>query len=618
MSRLPTVALVAIAAVVVGAGAGGCGNAAQVRHDRRWLKELTPPPLGVEHPLGGTPKIARIRVFADEDYRSQHVRWREEIQEQVDDANQLLIPAIGLQLEIAEIKPWAVRSAARELEDLEDQLEHEDPADDVAWVVGMVSSLPIVAAGFEQLGVARPLGRHFVLRGFADPEERKAFAQDLPTLEPAEREWLYDARRKHKLTALFVHELGHTLGAPHETDEGWVMNATYSTKMSTLSEQSRKLMETALDGWIAIPHEPASATAARVLKYVDENPWGGWNEDDLAQLHALLEQLATTPAGAGTGGATGDLPVPAAAFPQFQEAQALAQRGKYDDALAALEALIAAYPSAAELRIAVCQVTLAKDGAESPTAVAACDRALEVAPADPRPIFARVDALVAAHREADAVALLPRAEALAGDSPQAWEHIAAIYQSQTMISAAEAAIAHAHPAPNHPVLAWASRLRARYGLPPDGKKRVPAADEAAYVAAVRDILDLVYASKFPDAEAKARAAERRWPGTPGVLGARCDLALRRGSAAAAAALCDQAIKAWPGAAWAQYLRGVMELQHGKTKPAIVALRAAIAAEPELAQAYRTLGKALALAGDTAGHDALDAEYQQRFGARLPD
>ena len=165
---------------------------------------------------------------------------------------------------------------------------------------------------------------------------------------------------------------------------------------------------------------------------------------------------------------------------------------------------------------------------------------------------------------------------------------------------------------------WATRLRARYGLPPAGKAKIPEADEPTYVAAVREILDLVYASKFPAAEAKARLADKRWPRTPGVLGARCDLALRKGSAPAASALCDQAIKAWAGAAWAQYLRGVIALQRGKTAPAITALKAAVAAEPELAAAYRTLGKAYTMAGDRAGHDALDADYQQRFGSRLPD
>lgn len=608
-----SLATVAVAALIAIAGC----NEAQVRHDRRWLKDLTPAPLGVDKPIEGEPRVARIRVYADEDFRSQHVRWRQEVQEQLDDANQLLVPALGVRLEAVEVKPWAYRSASHELREVIVALEALDPGDDVAWVIGMVSSLPIVAAGFEELGMARSLGRHFVLRGFADQEERKAFEAGLPTLTPAQRDGLFETRRKHKLTTLFVHELGHTLGAPHETDAAWVMHGSYHIGMATMSDQSRRLMALALDGWLAEPREPAPELARRLLAFVDQNEWGGWSEDEAALLRASLAQLATTPAATNPGD-TRDLPVPAAAFEQYRAAQLLAQRGKHALALAELDALIAAYPSAAELRVAVCEIHLAKDGPTAPTALAACDRALEISPGDPRPIFARIDALVAGGQLPAALALVPAAEALAGKNPAAWERIAAIYQGQTMITAAERAITHLDGADDHPVRGWASRLRARYGLPPEGKARVPAADEAAYVAAIREILDLVYASKFPAAETRARAAEKRWPGTPGVLGARCDLALRRGSAAAASALCDRAIKAWPGAAWAQYLRGVIALQRGKPAPAIKALRAAIAAEPELSAAYRTLGKALTLAGDSAGHAALDAEYRQRFGARLPE
>ena len=605
-------------ALVIGAAllaAVGC-NEAQVRHDRKWLQLLTPAPLGVEHPHTGEPRTALIRVYVDEDFRSQRFRWRQDVLEQIDDANDLLIPALGIRLEAKEILPWDVRSASRELGDMVTELEQRDPGDDVAWVVGMVSSVPIIAAGFEQLGVARPLGRHVILRGFAEQEERRDFEKYLPSLAPEQRGWLYDARRKHKLTALFVHEVGHTLGAPHELDASWVMSPSYQPTMSTLSEQSRKLMSLTLDTWLLQPHEATALTAKRLMTLVDETPWGGWSEDDAALLHATLQQLATMTA--PTAGEAHDLPVPPAAYPQFQEAQTLARQGKFADALATLAALIAAYPSAAELRIAVCEVQLAKDGPTAPAAIAACDHALAINPGDPRPIFARIDALAAAKQLPAALALLPQAEALAGDEPAAWERIAAIYQSQGLISGAEAAIGHLKDAPEHPVRGWASRLRARYGLPPTGKARVPVADEGAYIAAVREILDLVYASKFPAAEAKAKVAEKRWPNTPGVLGARCDLALRRGAPAAAAALCDRAIKAWSGAAWPQYLRGVMALQRGKTRPAIVALAAAIAAEPELAQAYRTLGKAYTLAGDKAAHDALDATYQQRFNNRLPE
>lgn len=593
-----------------------CGGA-QERHDQRWKAKLTPAPLGVDHPHEGEPRVARVRVYADEDFRAQHVHWKQDIQEQLDDANQLLIPAIGLRVEAIELKPWEVRTASRELADVIADLEHLDAGDDVAWVIGMVSSLPIVAAGFEQLGMARPLGRHVVLRGFADQEEAKAFEQGLPTLSSYDREALEDARRKHKLAALLVHELGHTLGAPHEVDATWVMNPSYQIAMATLSEQSRRLMLLTLERWLEQPHEPAGAMAGRLLTFMDENPWGGWNEDEANELRAALGQIASAPATA-TGDVTGPPPVPAAALEQFRGAQLLARRGKYDEALGELDALLAAYPSAPELRLGVCQITLAKDGPTAATAIAACDRALEVSPGDPRPIFARIDALFAAKDAAGALALVPRAEALAANDRAAWEQIAAIYQGQGMITSAEGAIAHVAPGADHPVVTWAARRRARYGLPPDGKGKVPPADEAAYVTAVRELLDLVYASKFPAAEAKAKAAEKRWPGTPGMLGARCDLALRKGAPAAAVGYCDKAIKVWPGAAWAQYLRGVMALQKGKTAPAITALRAAIAAEPELAAAYRTLGKAYSMAEDKAAHDALDAEYGQRFGARLPD
>ena len=44
-------------------------------------------------------------------------------------------------------------------------------------------------------------------------------------------------------------------------------------------------------------------------------------------------------------------------FTPDRDLQALAARGKYVEALAALDALIAAYPSAAELRTAVCVCT---------------------------------------------------------------------------------------------------------------------------------------------------------------------------------------------------------------------------------------------------------------------
>jgi hypothetical protein len=62
----------------------------------------------------------------------------------------------------------------------------------------------------------------------------------------------------------------------------------------------------------------------------------------------------------------------------------------------------------------------------------------------------------------------------------------------------------------------------------------------------------------------------------------------------------------------------MLAQGNKLPAGIASLRDAIAAEPELAQAYRALGKASRRAGDAAAKAQLATEYQARFGAALPE
>jgi tetratricopeptide (TPR) repeat protein len=215
--------------------------------------------------------------------------------------------------------------------------------------------------------------------------------------------------------------------------------------------------------------------------------------------------------------------------------------------------------------------------------------------------------------------MLARAEARAGDRPPTWDRIAAIYQAAGRVTQAERAAARAGgPSGGHPVALWATRTRARYGLPPDAARfRIAPDDEGAYVAAVRELLDLIYAGKTGPAQAKARAAEKKWKGAPGILAARCDLHLRLGDKGAAKRLCAQAVAAWPGTAWAHYLEGVIALQEHKDERAVATLRAAIAADPELAQAYRALGKALTRVKDDPGWGALAKDYQRQFGQALP-
>ena len=107
----------------------------QKKLQRRELAQITPAPLESTRPWKGEPRRLKVRVYLDEDFRSQTIRWKQQIEEQFDDANQFLEPALGIRLEVVAYKPWAQRSASESMETLVRALEAHDQADDVAWVV---------------------------------------------------------------------------------------------------------------------------------------------------------------------------------------------------------------------------------------------------------------------------------------------------------------------------------------------------------------------------------------------------------------------------------------------------------------------------------------------------
>ncbi len=609
-------------AIAVGACFGGTIGPDTKKLQRHELRRATPLPLETTVPWAKDPRVMKVRVWVDEDFRAQNVRWRAQLEEQLDDANQFLVPALGLRLDVIAFEPWDVRSADRSVTEVLESLEARDPGDDVGWVIGYVSSLSNVSSSFDQIGMARPLGRHVVVRGYADAGERTMFAQAYPDTSGDEREVVHQARRRHKQTVVLIHELVHTLGGIHELDAAWIMHAAYAVEMRMLSDRCLELAQIVLDERLKPATEQnLRELAGRMVGYLDATAWGGWDNDEKQQaLVHLRATMNSAPVGGG-GMAAPDIPVPPAAYDQFKRAQSLARQGKSAEALAELDALVAAYPATAEIRQAICEVHIGATGPGSEAAVTACTRATEITPDDPRPYLARVEAFLSANDRPHALELVAQVEERAAERAPVWDRIAAIYQATGRITQAEAAAARSAAITNagtHPVTEWATRTRARYGLPPDARRwKITPADEGAYVAAVRELLDLVYAGKIGQAQARARAAEKKWKGAPGILGARCDLHLRQGETAAAKKLCAQAIAAWSGAAWAHYLEGVMALQARKDSRAITSLRAAITADPELAQAYRALGKALGRTRDTAAWTTLADDYQRRFGQSLP-
>ena len=98
------------------------------------------------------------------------------------------------------------------------------------------------------------------------------------------------------------------------------------------------------------------------------------------------------------------------------------------------------------------------------------------------------------------------------------------------------------------------------------------------------------------------------------------LHLRQTQLEPAKAACNKALAADPNESWALYLSGVIALKDTSTagtKNGIEKLKKAIAVDPDLGQAWRTLAKAYARAKDKAAYDELNKSYAKKFGQPLP-
>jgi predicted Zn-dependent protease len=224
----------------------GEGKSARQSQHEVAAEHVAPSSFERSHEWDGKISTLRIRVWADDAYRAQNLHWQQTFEDQLEHANEVLGGLFGVRL-VPELRNWSRGAPDATLEDSLQALAELDPGDDVLTVVGLTSSLGIVAATFEKLGVAEVGGRHMVLRGYADIEERRTFDRFFTELRTDERELLYQARRRHKTTGLLLHELGHNLGAEHVPDEDTLMHASYSEHAAKFDPHSRALILASFD-----------------------------------------------------------------------------------------------------------------------------------------------------------------------------------------------------------------------------------------------------------------------------------------------------------------------------------------------------------------------------------
>jgi hypothetical protein len=94
------------------------------------------------------------------------------------------------------------------------------------------------------------------------------------------------SRRQHRATAILLHELGHVLGALHETARDSLMHPTYDLKMDHYGAYSLALMRLALD---AKDRASLAKSQLELLSATKEDPWiPGERDAAMARLAAVV------------------------------------------------------------------------------------------------------------------------------------------------------------------------------------------------------------------------------------------------------------------------------------------------------------------------------------------
>lgn len=271
-----------------------CSFASRAPQDQRrtWQERqaaaLAPAELKRERPRWGRRTTLRVRVHVAEAGSKSAARRQDEFEELVERANQVLLPTLDAQLEVESFQAWTPRSSVEALVDMLTEIEQHDRGEDVDWVIALVGASPVATMSFHDLGLARVLGKHVVLRSMEDAGEVRTLDEGLDALSAEERATLVAKRRRHRLLVMFLHELGHLLGAVHVRDAHWIMNPVYDESMEAYAPANRELMRKVIQFKSREDGDPAELHRALQTYLEEERGWGGWVEEDLAQMMASL------------------------------------------------------------------------------------------------------------------------------------------------------------------------------------------------------------------------------------------------------------------------------------------------------------------------------------------
>lgn len=561
--------------------------------------------------LGGSPRrdvvALRLRFYADDEHRSGAVSVPDRLQQTLESVNEVVGPALGIRFVIESVRNWSRKGTSGRLDPVLAELERLDSGRDVDWVVGLVGALPQGSSDIHDVGIARTLGQHFVMRSLSSHVERSAFQRAFPALErsnPAELHLSYQRRKEHKEIVIFLHEWAHTLGALHVTDRTRMLFPTYAPDASTLGPIDLGLLAAALEDHLAARSGGARAAAgpqaqpdlawSSLRRFLQVTSTPEWNSADRDKLIATLE--------ASRG--AGQPPAPAVGLSQgdaqlYERAFALYRARKDAAAWQTLAPLLAARPQSPRIQPLVCRLS-ALPAARSAGA-AACSAGIARADADNAgPFVDAAQAAIAREVRDEALAHVREAAVRAGragpDATSAWLAITQLYTQLGALSWADEALARAGTGAGVDS-ARQQILRARRLLGFPAAPAIAPEHQEAYARAFRAAQAALTARKLALAGRLIESGLQRFAHPPGLTTLACDLAMRQGRRAQAQQRCQAALAAREDLPHAHYLLGHLQLMNNQAAAAATSFRRAVTLDPgvpaywdRLAETYELLGR----------------------------
>jgi tetratricopeptide (TPR) repeat protein len=359
---------------------------------------------------GAAPTLVRfrIRAYADDDYRAQHIHWKEQIERQIRRASDVLEVDFNVRFEVESVRSWSHSDASGELRKSLTALAELDPGVGVDRVVGFVSVISTLPSTLEQLGIAAQPGRHFILRGMESAEELVQLREGLNLLPQDELESLLEQRHQHRETLVFLHEWAHTLGLSHDSGDGWILSPRYDLFCGRFSDGSTGQLRDALAQAGKSP-EKAPAAAGQMTEAAKAAPSRPASETALDEVLEVYKR-----------------------------------KGNLEQTWKSLVPLAASHPDDARIQYWTCYLAYRRKTAAAETE-ATCERAARLTPEAPdahiilgHVRLMRKDKRGALRALADAESVLSKSSR---PDAEAWEFLAEIYAHAGNCSGAERAAA---------------------------------------------------------------------------------------------------------------------------------------------------------------------------------